>query len=163
MKRLLGTERKGMEIFMKAMIWEKILVSAYHVGVMEQQFSQVYAYSCSRKQFNHRIIEFDSIAKRLTDMRMRIETSRLMLFDVCEQYDEGKIESSLSAMVKLHTSEAKLKNSLDAIHIMGAYGIIKENMVEKQMRDALAANIYSGTSDMQRKILFDKLGDLSEE
>lgn len=162
-KRLLGTERKGMEIFMKAMIWEKILVSAYHLGVMEQQYSEVYAYSCSRKQFNQHIIEFESIANRLTDMRMRIETSRLMLYDVCEQFDEGKIEPSLSAMVKLHTSEAKLKNSLDAIHIMGAYGIIKENMIEKQMRDALAAKIYSGTSDMQRKILFDKLGDLSEE
>lgn len=160
--RILGPERKGMNVFFKAMIWEKILVSAYHVGAMEQQYENIYEYANQRKQFDKKIIEFEGIYKKIIDMRMRIETCRLMLYKVCCDFDNGDSGTYNSAMLKLHTSRSKLKNSLDSVDIMGAYGFIEESMVEKQMRDSLAAKIYSGTSEMQMKIMLENLGELDE-
>lgn len=160
--RLLGPERRAMNIFMDAMIWEKILVSAYHVGAMEQQYENVYQYANQRKQFGQKIIQFESVYNKLIDMRMRIETSQLMLFHTCQLFDEKRLKPHHAAMLKLHTAESKLSNSLDAVNTMGAYGIIKESMEEKQMRDSLLAKIYSGTSEMQKRIIVDNLGDLYE-
>lgn len=160
--RLVGRANWGMNIFMDAMIWEKILVSAYHVGAMEQQYQDIYQYAMHRKQFQTRIIEFESVHNKIIDMRMRLETSRLMLYDVCQRYDEGKLKKYHAAMLKMHTSEAKLKNSIDAVNIMGAYGIIKESMAEKQMRDSMAAQIYSGTNEMQKRIMYEEMSDYIE-
>ncbi|WP_410511178.1 acyl-CoA dehydrogenase family protein [Paenibacillus sp. BR2-3] len=158
--RLLGRERHGMDIFFKAMLWERIMVSAYHVGAMEQQYEEVYQYANRRKQFNQRIIAFEGVYEKLVNMRIRIETSRLMLFKVCEDFDQDRREMYRASMLKLHTSESKVQNSLDAVQIWGAYGYVKESVVEKQMRDSLAAKIYSGTSEMQKKIMLDHLGEL---
>jgi hypothetical protein len=58
-----------------------------------------------------------------------------------------------ASMLKLYTSEAKVKSSLDAVQIFGAYGYMKESLVEKQLRDSMSAKIYSGTSEIQKMII----------
>jgi L-prolyl-PCP dehydrogenase len=65
-----------------------------------------------------------------------------------------------ASMLKLHTAECKVQNSLDAVQLMGAYGYIRESAVERQMRDSLAAKIYSGTAEMQKMIMAEHLGSL---
>lgn len=159
-ERLLGCERQGMKIFFKAMLWERIMVSAYHVGAMEQQYEEVFKYANQRKQFNKKIIAFEGVYDKLVNMRIKIETSRLMLFKVCEDYDNGNCEMYKASMLKLHTSECKVQNSFDAVNILGAYGYVKESMIEKQMRDSLASKIYSGTSEMQKKIISENLEEI---
>lgn len=161
--RIIGKERRGMKIFLDAMLWEKILVSAYHLGAMEQQYGLVYEYAKQRKQFGHAIIENQSIYHKLVEMKIRIETCRQMLFRTADQFDQGKIEKQHAAMLKLYSSECKLKNSLDSVALMGAYGIVQEGMIEKQMRDSLCARHYSGTNEMQERILLDTLGDYYED
>lgn len=161
--RLLGVERRGMNVFLDAMAWEKILVSAYHLGAMEQQYEYVYQYATRRNQFEKAIIENQSIYHKLIEMKMRIVTCRDMLFRVAEKYDMRKFEKQDSAMVKLYSAQCKLKNSIDAVSIMGAYGIVQEGIVEKQMRDSLCARHYSGTNEMQERILLDTLGECYED
>lgn len=157
--RLLGVERRAMNIFMDAMMWEKLLMGAYHVGAMEQQYYDVYNYAKERKQFNKPIIEFENIYNIMVNMRVKVETGKLMLADVSKAFSKNSGDKYGAAMLKLHTAESKLKNSLDAAEIMGTYGFLKESNVEKQVRDSLASGIYSGTNQMQRKILFNRLGD----
>lgn len=157
--RILGSERRAMNIFMDAMMWEKLLMGAYHVGAMEQQYYEVYNYASQRTQFGRPIIEFENIYNLLVNMRIRVETGKLMLFDVAQGFSKEGGDKYGAAMVKLHTAESKLQNSLNAAEIMGTYGFLKESNVEKQVRDSLASGIYSGTNQMQRRILFNKLGD----
>ncbi|MCR3757609.1 acyl-CoA dehydrogenase family protein [Clostridium felsineum] len=157
--RLVGSERRAMSIFMDAMMWEKLLMGAYHVGAMEQQYYDVYNYAKQREQFGKPIIEFENIYNMLVNMRMRVETGKLMMFDVSKGFGKNQGDKYGAAMLKLHTAESKLKNSLEAAEIMGTYGFLKESNVEKQVRDSLASGIYSGTNQMQRRILYNKLGD----
>ncbi|AZS14177.1 acyl-CoA dehydrogenase family protein [Paenibacillus lutimineralis] len=159
-ERLVGRERQGMSVFFKAMLWERIMVAAYHVGAMEQQYEEVYKYACERKQFGQRLLDFEGVYGKLVNMRLRLETSRLMLFKTCDDFDRGFQEMHRASMLKLHTSESKVQNSLEAVQIFGAYGYVKESAVEKQIRDSLAAKIYSGTSEMQKKIMLEGLGEL---
>ena len=62
-----------------------------------------------------------------------------------------------ASMLKLAASEAKVRNSQTALQLFGAYGYLKESDVERQMRDSLAATIYSGTSEIQRKVIAEHL------
>jgi alkylation response protein AidB-like acyl-CoA dehydrogenase len=158
MDRLLGRERRGMEVFNHSMLWERIIMAAYHVGAMERQYELTVRYASLRKQFGQKIIGFDRVSDRLVSMKTRIETAKLLLYKVCWSYDTGKMDMARAAMLKLLASEAKVKNSLDAVQIFGAYGYIKESPVEKQLRDSIAATIYSGTSEIQRKIIAESLG-----
>lgn len=81
-----------------------------------------------------------------------------MLYKVCEDFDQGRCGMHSASMLKLHTSESKVQNSLAAVQIWGAYGYVKESPPEKQMRDSLASKLYSGTSEMQKKIMLEGLG-----
>ncbi|MBN1698971.1 MAG: acyl-CoA/acyl-ACP dehydrogenase [Spirochaetales bacterium] len=154
---LLGRERMGMEIFNDSMMWERVIMAAYHIGSMEQQYELTAGYASMRKQFGRSIIGFESVADRLVDMKMRIETARLLLYRVCWDYDRGKADLPDAAMVKLYASESKVANSMSASHIFGAYGYMKESRVEKQLRDSIAATVYSGTSEIQRRIISEKI------
>ncbi|MDP4181572.1 MAG: acyl-CoA dehydrogenase family protein [Bacillota bacterium] len=159
-ENLLGRERFGIMGFNKSMYWERILMSAYHLGAMEQQFNIALDYSKKRKQFNTRIKDFQSVSNKLVEMRANIETSKWLLYNVCWKYDTGKVDLADASMVKLVVSNAKVKNSLDAVQIFGAYGYMKEYLVEKQLRDSIAATIYSGTSEIQKKIISENLENI---
>ncbi|RCX16303.1 L-prolyl-[peptidyl carrier protein] dehydrogenase [Anaerobacterium chartisolvens] len=156
-ENLLGRERWGMMGFNKSMYWERILMSAYHLGAMEQQFNIALEYANNRKQFETRIKDFQSISGKLVEMRANIETSRWLLYNACWRFDNGMENLADASMVKLVVSNAKIKNSLDAVQIFGAYGFMKEYMVEKQLRDSIPATIYSGTSEIQKKIISEGL------
>ncbi len=151
--RVLGRERLGMTIFNESMLWERILMGAYHVGAMEQQYAEVLKYANSRKQFGKKIIEFEAVYDKLIDMKIRIENAKLLLYRTCWDFDNGKRDAADVSMLKLYTSESKVKNSLNAVQTFGAYGYMKETFVEKQLRDSIAAKIYSGTSEIQKMII----------
>lgn len=156
---LLGRERLGMKVFNHSMLWERIVMGAYHIGSMQQQYDLVLEYANQRKQFGQKIIRFQNIADKLIEMKMRIQLAELMLYKVCWNYDNNKTNLTEAAMLKLLTSEYKVKNSLDSVQIFGAYGYLKESQVEKQLRDSIASKIYSGTTEIQRKIISENMGE----
>ncbi|MBU0991099.1 MAG: acyl-CoA dehydrogenase family protein [Proteobacteria bacterium] len=156
---LLGRERWGMTVFNVSMFWERIIMSAYHIGAMAQQYEMALAYANSRKQFGQNIGQFSAVSDKLIDMKMRIETSKLLLYKTCWTYDKtGDINMADASMVKLYVSDVRVKSSLDAVQLFGAYGYMKESDVEKQLRDSIASKIYSGTSEIQKKIIAENLG-----
>lgn len=155
--RLLGRERLGMTIFNESMLWERVLMSAYHVGAMARQYEEALGYANLRRQYGKKIVSFEGVYNRLIDMKIRLYNSRLMLYKVCCDYDAGDNGMESASMLKLYTSESKVKNSLDALQIFGAYGYVKESSAEIQLRDSMAARIYSGTSEIQRLIIAESL------
>ena len=91
-------------------------------------------------------------------MKVRIDLSRLVLYNVASMKAQGKRAPLESAIAKLFISESYVQNCSDALQIHGAYGYSVEYDFERNLRDAIAGKIYSGTSEIQRNIIASFLG-----
>lgn len=150
---LLGREGQGFSIFSSAMEWERACIFASHLGSMERLLEHTIAFAKQRKQFGQSISKFDSIAHKLVDMKVNIEAGRLLLYKVASKKDSGQEAVLEAAMAKLFVSEAHVKQAFDAIQVFGGKGYCTEFEIERELRDAVSGTIYSGTSEMQRKII----------
>ena len=154
----LGPEGAGMAIFNSSMEWERSCLFASAVGAMQRQLDACVAYARSREQFGQPIGKFQSVAAKLADMYVRLEAARLMIYRVAWQKQQGTSAPAEAAAAKLFTSEAWVQSSRDAIQTHGAWGYLKDAGIERDLRDAIAGTIYSGTSEIQRVIIARMLG-----
>ena len=154
----LGPEGIGVSLFTQSMDWERGFVFASHVGSMARQLDKCIEYSRKRKQFDQPIGKFQAVSHRIAEMKSRLEIARLLINNVARLKDSSESAMLEAAMTKLYVSEAFVSNSMDAIRIHGALGYLTEYEVERDLRDATAGVIYSGTSDIQRNIIAGILG-----
>jgi alkylation response protein AidB-like acyl-CoA dehydrogenase len=154
----LGPEGAGMAIFNSSMVWERSCILASAVGVMQRQLEACVQYARARKQFGQAIGKFQGVANKVADMYLRLEAARLLIYQAAWLGQQGKQALAEAAAAKLFTSEAWVASSLDAIQVHGAYGYMKESGIERDLRDAVAGTIYSGTSEIQRVVLARMLG-----
>jgi alkylation response protein AidB-like acyl-CoA dehydrogenase len=155
---LLGRPGRGGPIFIDAMEHERALILAGAVGSMERLCESSISYARQRKQFGQPIGRFQAIAHRLVDMKTRLEASRLLLYRLGWLLDNGHPVGLDSAMVKLQLSESWVATAFDALHIHGGYGYLREYGMERELRDAVASQLYSGTSEIQRNLVARHLG-----
>jgi alkylation response protein AidB-like acyl-CoA dehydrogenase len=154
----LGPEGAGMAIFNSSMEWERSCLFASAVGAMRRQLDACVAYARSRKQFGQPIGKFQGVAGKLADMYVRLEAARLLIYRVAWLKQQGRSAAAEAAAAKLFTSEAWVRTSQDAIQTHGAFGYLKDTGIERDLRDAVAGTIYSGTSEIQRVVLARMLG-----
>jgi alkylation response protein AidB-like acyl-CoA dehydrogenase len=155
---LLGKEGGGAAVFASSMEWERGCLLASYIGTMERQIETCVQYARERKQFNKPIGKFQSVANKIVDMKVRMETSRLLLYKVACLKAAGQDAVLDAAVAKLHLSECWVQSCLDAIQIHGGYGFTTEFEIERDLRDSVATRIYSGTSEIQRNIIAARLG-----
>jgi alkylation response protein AidB-like acyl-CoA dehydrogenase len=156
--RLLGKRGGGMALFTSAMEWERSCILASTVGSMERQLERSIVYARERKQYGQPIGKFQAISHRIVEMKLRLDTARLLLYRLGWSMGRGKASALDSALVKLHLSESFLASSMDALQIHGGYGYMTEYELEREVRDAFGSRLYSGTSDIQRNIAARMLG-----
>jgi hypothetical protein len=154
----LGPEGGGMAIFNSAMEWERACIFAAHLGAMERLLDDSIAYARQRRQFGKPIAKFESVANRIADMKVAIEAGRFLLYRVGALKDRGKSAVMEAAIAKLFVSETHVQAARDALQIHGGYGYMREYPIERELRDALSGTLYSGSSEMQRKIIAGCLG-----
>ncbi len=154
----LGSEGQGAQIFTRSMQWERSCLFAAYVGMLERQLEQSVAYARERRQFGKPIGKQQAIAHRLADMKLRLESARLLLYRACWLLDQGKATTQDISLAKLAVSEAALQGGLDAIQIHGALGFEKSYGIERMLRDAIPGSIFSGTSEIHRNIIANELG-----
>jgi hypothetical protein len=154
----LGPEGAGVSLSTSFLEWERCCILASQLGAMERQLDECIAYAKKRKQFGKSIGKYQSVANRVADMRLRIETCRLLLYKVAWLKSEGKSATLEAAMLKLHLSESFAESSMDAIRIHGGRGFLTEYEIERDLRDAVGGLLYAGTSDIQRNIIAAVLG-----
>ena len=154
----LGPEGAGSNIFNDSMEWERSGILASHIGAMERQLEASIQYARERQQFGQPIGKFQSVANRIVDMKVRLETARLLLYKVAWLKKMGKPTVMEAALAKLYLSESFIQSSLDSIRTFGSYGYMTEFEVERDLRDAVGGALYSGTSDIQRNIIARLLG-----
>lgn len=154
----LGPVGAGHAIFKHSMGWERSCILASQVGAMEHQLESCIRYAGERKQFGRPIGDFQLVAARIADMKVRLETSRLLLYHAAEAVAAGENGDLVSAMAKLYISESSLASALDAVRTYGGYGYMEEFGMERDVRDFLGGTLYSGTSDIQKLIIARNLG-----
>jgi alkylation response protein AidB-like acyl-CoA dehydrogenase len=154
---LLGREGRGAEVFNCSMEWERGAILASALGTMRRQLEHCIEHARTRKQFGKPIGKFQSVANRIVDMALRLETSRPLVYKIGWLKARGQDATLEAAMAKLYVSECFVKNSLDAVQLFGALGFVAEGGIERDLRDSVGSLIYSGTNDIQRNIIAQQL------
>jgi alkylation response protein AidB-like acyl-CoA dehydrogenase len=155
---LLGREGKGARVFQTSMEWERGCIMATTVGAMQRVTEQTIAYAKERRQFGSPIGKFEAVAFKIADMKVRLDAARGLLYRTGHVMDSGKPFTAEAAEAKVFISEAAVQTHLDALQIHGGAGYLTETGLERSLRDALGGTIYSGTSEIQRRIIAKHLG-----
>ncbi len=154
----LGPEGSGASIFSGAVEGERAFLYACQLGSGERVLTQTIDRARRREQFGKPIGANQAVAHRIAEMKLRLEASRLLVYKAAALASSGRSVSLASALAKIHTSEATVANSIDALGIHGAQGYTTQLPIEQEVRDALGGLAYSGTSDIQRMIVARLLG-----
>ena len=130
------------------------LVGAQALGIARAAYEYALDYAKERQQFGRPIIENQSIAFRLADMKMEIDAARLLVWRACWMASQKKpFLNGEGSMSKLKAGEVAVWVTEQAIQILGGYGYVRENPVERWHRDSKIYTIFEGTSEIQRLVI----------
>ncbi|MGC4868597.1 acyl-CoA dehydrogenase family protein [Micromonospora sp. DT53] len=156
--RVLGEPGQGGAIFQHSMRWERACLFAGYVGLLDRLVERCVGHATSRRQFGRRISDFQAVANRIVEMKLRTESARLLLYRCCWEMDNNAGSELNVALSKLAVSEAAVAGALDAVRLFGGRGYLREAGIETVLRDAVPSTIFSGTSDVQRLLIAHELG-----
>lgn len=156
--RVLGAPGQGQLVFQTSMQWERSCLFAIYLGQQERLIRRCVRYARQRRQSGKRLADLPPVADRLADMKLRLESGRLLLYRACAEIDAGEDPGLWVALAKLAVSEAALATALDAGRIFGGRAFLTEYGIEEQLRDAAPATTFSGTSDIQRRLIAREMG-----
>jgi len=149
---LLGKEGGGAIIFLKSMDWERIGLSALHIGTLERLLTETETFVKQRKVFGKAIGKFQAIAHKLVDLRVETEATKLLIYKAACTLQQNKSADLLASMAKLKTSELYKNGLLDLLQIFGATGYVGNTDIARTLRDAVASTLYSGSSEIQKNL-----------
>ncbi|MPZ47514.1 MAG: acyl-CoA dehydrogenase [Betaproteobacteria bacterium] len=155
---VLGSVGGGAAVFSTAMDWERVLLVAAHLGTMQRLLETSVTYARTRTQFGQQIGKFQAVAHKISDMKVQLEAGRLLVYQSAWRLEHARSAALDASIAKLFVSESLVKTALDTVQLHGGYGFMVEFEVERALRDAIGATIYSGTSEMQRSIIARWLG-----
>jgi hypothetical protein len=150
---LIGAEGEGYKIALMNLESGRIGIGAQCVGMARAAYDCALAYAKQRVSFGKSLIEHQAIAFRLADMATQLEAARLMVHNAARLRDAGEPCLQQASMAKLFASEAAEKICSDAIQVLGGYGYLRDFPLERIARDVRVAQIYEGTSDIQRMVI----------
>ncbi|KAH8360456.1 isovaleryl-CoA dehydrogenase, mitochondrial [Drosophila serrata] len=156
-KNVLGQENKGVYVLMSGLDFERLVLAAGPVGLMQAACDVAFDYAHQRKQMNQLIGEFQLLQGKMADMYTTLSACRSYLYTVARSCDSGSRSSKDCAGVILYTAEKATKVALDAIQILGGNGYINENPTGRILRDAKLYEIGAGTSEIRRWLIGRKL------
>ncbi len=150
---LLGDEGMGYKIALSGLEGGRIGIASQALGMARAAFEAALSYAKDRRAFGQPIFEHQAVQFRLSDMATQIEASRQLILHAANLKDAGLPCLKEAAMAKLFASEMAEKVCSDAIQIHGGYGYVSDFPVERIYRDVRVAQIYEGTSDIQRILI----------
>lgn len=152
-ENVLGEMNKGAKVLMSGLDYERTVLAAGPVGIMQACMDIVLPYVHERKQFNQAIGEFQFIQGKLADMYTELSASRSYLYAVARACDQGNVSRKDAAGVILYTAERATQMALQAIQTLGGNGYINEYPTGRLLRDAKLYEIGAGTSEIRRMLI----------
>lgn len=152
-ENILGEFNRGVGVLMSGLDYERTVLAAGPIGIMQACLDIVLPYVHERKQFNQAIGEFQLIQAKLADMYTQLSACRAYLYAVAHACDQGKVNRKDAAGVILYTAEHATQMALQAIQILGGNGYINEYPTGRLLRDAKLYEIGAGTSEIRRMLI----------
>ena len=150
---ILGSANDGVGVLMSGLDYERAVLAAGPVGIMQACMDIVTPYIHDRKQFGQSIGEFQLIQGKVADMYTRLNACRAYLYAVAKACDRGETSRKDAAGVILYCAETATQTALDAIQILGGNGYINEYATGRLLRDAKLYEIGAGTSEIRRMLI----------
>ncbi|RMF12008.1 MAG: acyl-CoA dehydrogenase, partial [Candidatus Dadabacteria bacterium] len=153
----LGAVGEGFKVAMATLEGGRIGIAAQAVGIGQGAFEEAIRYSQQRHAFNQPIAQFQGLQWMMADMETQIQAARLLTWKAAWLKQSGEPYAKASSQAKLFASEMAVEVTRKAVQIHGGYGYVTEYPVERLYRDAKITEIYEGTSEIQRLVIFRQL------
>ncbi|MBD3895031.1 isovaleryl-CoA dehydrogenase [Halomonas sp. ML-15] len=150
---VLGELNKGARVLMSGLDYERTVLAAGPIGIMQAAMDVVVPYLHERKQFGQPIGEFQLVQGKVADMVTTLNACRAYLYAVAGACDRGKVSRKDAAGVILYCAEKATQVALDAIQLLGGNGYINDYPTGRLLRDAKLYEIGAGTSEIRRMLI----------
>ncbi|HZF20427.1 MAG TPA: acyl-CoA dehydrogenase family protein [Burkholderiales bacterium] len=157
-ERLVGVENRGWDCVLAGLQAERITSAAGNIGAAQACLDLALGHAKERKQFGRAIGTNQAIAHLLADMATEVEAARALTWRAAWMAASGGDALREISMAKLFSSEAYVKCANLGMQVFGGYGYSMEFDMQRHYRDARAATIAAGTSQMQRNIIAGLMG-----
>src|SRR3954449_4211103 len=152
-ENVLGEVGKGVNVLMSGLDYERAVLAAGPLGIMQAALDVALPYVHDRKQFDTPIGEFQLVQGKLADIYTRLNASRAYVYAVARACDRGQTTRKDAAGAILFAAEAATQVALDAIQLLGGNGYINEYPTGRLLRDAKLYEIGAGTSEIRRMLI----------
>lgn len=152
-ENILGEEHKGMYVLMRGLDYERLILAAGPVGIMQACMDVVIPYIREREQFGKPIGTFELMQGKIADMYTRLNASRSYLYTVASNADQGQSKREDCASVILYCAENATWVATEAIQCLGGNGYMNEYPTGRLYRDAKLYEIGAGTSEIRRMLI----------
>jgi alkylation response protein AidB-like acyl-CoA dehydrogenase len=150
-ENMVGPEGKGVEIMIQTYHVNGVGMGALGLGVARAAYEMALAYAKERQIWGKPIIGYQSVGTLLVNMKMAIETARLLIQRIAWAGDQNRHADEVNpSMAKVYASEVARKVTVDAMQVLGGYGYMKDFPAEKLVRDSMVMPIYDGTNEVLR-------------
>jgi len=149
----LGAEGKGVRVLMSGLDYERVVLAAGPLGIMQACMDLVLPYVHERKQFGQAIGEFQLMQGKLADMYTTMNAAKAYVYAVAKACDSGRTTRKDSAGAILYAAERATWMALEAIQAMGGMGYVNETAAGRLLRDAKLYEIGAGTSEIRRMLI----------
>lgn len=152
-----GEQREGFKSAMGFLESARAHTAARAIGLSRGSLEDATAYAKQRVQFRQPIANFQAIRFKLAEMAAEIEAARQLMYFVCDAIDTGRRCDKEAAMVKWFATEMAERVTSQGLQIHGGVGYTTDLPVERYWRDARLTKIFEGTSEIQLRIISDRL------
>jgi len=152
-ENVLGTVDEGVRVLMSGLDYERVVLAAGPLGIMQAALDVVIPYIHDRKQFGQAIGEFQLIQGKVADMYTAANACRAYVYAVARACDRGETTRKDAAGAILYAAESATRIALDAVQILGGNGYINEFPTGRLLRDAKLYEIGAGTSEIRRMLI----------
>lgn len=152
-ENVLGEVGKGVRVLMGGLDFERTVLAAGPIGIMQAAMDVVVPYIHERRQFDQAIGEFQLVQGKIADMYTTLNACRAYLYTVAAACDRGQTSRKDAAGVILYCAEKATQVALDAIQLLGGNGYINEYPTGRLLRDAKLYEIGAGTSEIRRMLI----------
>jgi isovaleryl-CoA dehydrogenase len=152
-ENVLGEVGKGVNVLMSGLDYERAVLAAGPLGIMQAAMDVVIPYVHHRKQFGQAIGEFQLVQGKLADMYTTMNASRAYVYAVAKACDRGETARKDAAGTILYAAEKATQIALDAVQLLGGNGYINDFPTGRLLRDAKLYEIGAGTSEIRRWLI----------
>jgi isovaleryl-CoA dehydrogenase len=154
---VLGEENDGWRVLSSGLDYERVVLAAGPLGIMQACMDLVMPYIHERKQFGKAIGEFELVRGRIADMYVTMNACKAYVYVVAQSCDRGETTREDAAGAILYAAEHATRLALDAIQLLGGNGYTNEYPAGRLLRDAKLYEIGAGTSEIRRLLIGSQL------